>query len=179
MGIGVGGHHKPQQSQGQAGEQGRASRGSDHLGRNERTCSVGVLPCCWLGAVFSESSTAERRQFADLLKAYGGIAAVDARKNGLRAVVEGALFQQAIQASWEQSSIASGKLAICARTCGREDDPLDQGIDQAARHLPGDDQQAHQQALEVQVGIARRGQGSAQQAQPGQQHRGHLVIPNR
>jgi len=83
-----------------------------------------ALPCCWLGAVFSESSTAERRQFADLLKAYGGIAAVDARRHGLRAVVEGPLFQQAIPASWEQSSIAAGKLAICARTCGREYDPL-------------------------------------------------------
>jgi len=88
-----------------------------------------ALPCCWLGAVFSESSTAERRQFADLLKAYGGIAAVDARRHGLRAVVEGPLFQQAIPASWDQSSIAAGKLAICARTCGREYDPLDQQRD--------------------------------------------------
>jgi len=88
-----------------------------------------ALPCCWLGAVFSESSTAERRQFADLLKAHGGIAAVDARRHGLRAVVEGPLFQQAIPASWDQSSIATGKLAICARTCGREYDPLDQQRD--------------------------------------------------
>ena len=88
-----------------------------------------ALPCCWLGAVFSESSTAERRQFADLLKAYGGIAAVDARKQGLRAVVEGPLFQQAIPASWDQSSIVAGKLAICARTCGKEYDPLDQQRD--------------------------------------------------
>ena len=88
-----------------------------------------ALPCCWLGAVFSESSTAERRQFADLLKAYGGIAAVDARKQGLRAVVEGPLFQQAIPVSWDQPSIAAGKLAICARTCGKEYDPLDQQRD--------------------------------------------------
>ncbi len=88
-----------------------------------------ALPCCWLGAVFSESSTAERRQFADLLKAYGGIAAVDARKHGLRAVVEGPLFQQAIPASWDRSSIAAGKLAICARTCGKEYDPLGQQRD--------------------------------------------------
>ena len=84
-----------------------------------------ALPCCWLGAVFSESSTTERRQFADLLNAYGGIAAVDARKHGLRAVVEGPLFQQAIPDSWDQSSIGDGKLAICARTCGKEYDPLD------------------------------------------------------
>ena len=88
-----------------------------------------ALPCCWLGAVFSESSTAERRQFADLLQAYGGIAAVDARKHGLKAVIEGPLFQQAIPASWDHASIAEGKLAICARTCGKEYDPLDQQRD--------------------------------------------------
>jgi MoaA/NifB/PqqE/SkfB family radical SAM enzyme len=88
-----------------------------------------ALPCCWLGAVFSESSTAERRQFADLLQAYGGIAAVDARKHGLKTVIEGPLFQQAIPASWDQASIADGKLAICARTCGKEYDPLDQQRD--------------------------------------------------
>jgi MoaA/NifB/PqqE/SkfB family radical SAM enzyme len=88
-----------------------------------------ALPCCWLGAVFSESSTAERRQFADLLQAYGGIAAVDARKHGLKTVIEGPLFQQAIPASWDQASIAEGKLAICARTCGKEYDPLDQQRD--------------------------------------------------
>jgi MoaA/NifB/PqqE/SkfB family radical SAM enzyme len=84
-----------------------------------------ALPCCWLGAVFSESSTPERRQFADLLDSYGGIAAVDARLHGLKAVIEGPLFQQAIPASWDQASIADGKLAICARTCGKEYDPLD------------------------------------------------------
>jgi MoaA/NifB/PqqE/SkfB family radical SAM enzyme len=88
-----------------------------------------ALPCCWLGAVFSESSTAERRQFADLLDSYGGIAAVDARQHGLKAVIEGPLFQQAIPASWDQASIAEGKLAICARTCGKEYDPLDQQRD--------------------------------------------------
>ena len=84
-----------------------------------------ALPCCWLGAVFSESSTPERRQFADLLAAYGGSDAVDARRQGLKAVVEGPLFQQAIPGSWEQASIADGKLAICARTCGEDFDPLD------------------------------------------------------
>ena len=76
--------------------------------------------------MFSESSTAERRQFADLLKEFGGSSAVDARQHGLEAVIEGPLFQQAIPASWDQASIAVGKLAICARTCGKEYDPLDQ-----------------------------------------------------
>jgi MoaA/NifB/PqqE/SkfB family radical SAM enzyme len=84
-----------------------------------------ALPCCWLGAVFSESSTTERQQFAELINQYGGSTAVDARCNGLKQVIEGPLFQQAIPRSWDLQSIADGKLAICARTCGREYDPLD------------------------------------------------------
>ncbi len=84
-----------------------------------------ALPCCWLGAVFSESSTAERQQFAELISQYGGSSALDARRNGLKQVIEGPLFQQAIPRSWDLESVADGKLAICARTCGKEYDPLD------------------------------------------------------
>jgi MoaA/NifB/PqqE/SkfB family radical SAM enzyme len=84
-----------------------------------------ALPCCWLGAVFSESSTAERQQFAELINQYGGSSALDTRRNGLKQVIEGPLFQQAIPQSWDLGSIADGKLAICARTCGKEYDPLD------------------------------------------------------
>ncbi len=88
-----------------------------------------ALPCCWLGAVYSETSTPERRQFAELVEGFGGTVALDARERGLRAVVEGPLFQQAIPASWNLDSVAAGKLAICARTCGREYDPLDRQRD--------------------------------------------------
>ncbi len=84
-----------------------------------------ALPCCWLGAVFSESSTAERQQFAELINEYGGSTVLDARHNGLKQVIEGPLFQQAIPRSWDLQAIADGKLAICARTCGKEYDPLD------------------------------------------------------
>ncbi len=84
-----------------------------------------VLPCCWLGAVFSEASTPERQQFAELINQYGGSSVLDARHNGLKAVIEGPLFQQAIPQSWNLDSIAEGKLSICARTCGKDYDPLD------------------------------------------------------
>jgi MoaA/NifB/PqqE/SkfB family radical SAM enzyme len=84
-----------------------------------------VLPCCWLGAVFSEAGTPERRQFAGLVDAYGGRDALDAKKHGLAAVVGGALFQRAIPDSWDCKSVGAGKLAICARTCGVDYDPLD------------------------------------------------------
>ena len=84
-----------------------------------------ALPCCWLGAVFSEAGTSERRQFAGMIDEHGGRDALDARKHGLEAVVEGPLFQQAIPASWDRDSVTDGKLAICARTCGKDYDPLD------------------------------------------------------
>ncbi|HKJ52086.1 MAG TPA: radical SAM protein [Gammaproteobacteria bacterium] len=84
-----------------------------------------LLPCCWLGAVFSEASTPERRQFAELVEGHGGSEALNARTRGLRSVVESELFQRAIPASWDCNSVADGKLAICARTCGKDYDPLD------------------------------------------------------
>jgi hypothetical protein len=60
-----------------------------------------------------------------MIDEHGGRDALDARKQGLKAVVEGELFQYAIPASWERKSVAGGKLAICARTCGVDYDPLD------------------------------------------------------
>jgi len=84
-----------------------------------------VLPCCWLGAVFSEASTPERQQFAGLVDQNGGSIMLDAKRKGLKAVIEGPLFQQAIPQSWDLPSIEDGKLAICARTCGKDYDPLD------------------------------------------------------
>ena len=84
-----------------------------------------ALPCCWLGAVFSEARTPERRQFAELVNRHGGSEGLDARRIGLEAVIEGPLFQRAIPQSWDLASIDDGKLAICARTCGKDYDPLD------------------------------------------------------
>ena len=84
-----------------------------------------ALPCCWLGAVFSESSTPERQQFAAMIDQHGGKQALDARKIGLKNVIEGSLFQQIIPQSWDLESVAAGKLATCARTCGKAYDPLD------------------------------------------------------
>lgn len=90
-----------------------------------------ALPCCWLGAVFSEASTPERRQFAELIESHGGRDLLDARRHGLRRVIESPLFQQAVPGSWERGSVAAGRLAICARTCGRDYDPLDHQRDEA------------------------------------------------
>jgi len=83
-----------------------------------------ALPCCWLGATFSEVKNNDRRQFLELINANGGKQAIDTRLHGLEKVVNGPLFQQDIPKSWQKSNVANGKLAICARTCGVEFDPL-------------------------------------------------------
>jgi MoaA/NifB/PqqE/SkfB family radical SAM enzyme len=83
-----------------------------------------VLPCCWLGATFSESDNTERRQFADLVQKNGGKQALNANQHSLQTIIDGPLFQSEIPASWNLESVAAGKLAICARTCGVEYDPL-------------------------------------------------------
>ena len=81
-----------------------------------------ALPCCWLGAVFSEVHSPERRQFLDMINANGGKRALDTNQLDLEAIVNGPLFQQQIPQSWKQNSIDGGKLAICARVCGKEYD---------------------------------------------------------
>ncbi len=83
-----------------------------------------VLPCCWLGATFSEADNPERRQFAALVNKHGGKQVLDARQRGLKGVIEGPLFQSGIAESWDLETVAAGKLAICARICGMEYDPL-------------------------------------------------------
>lgn len=90
-----------------------------------------ALPCCWLGAVFSESSTPERQQFAKMIDQHGGKQALDARQIGLKKVIDGEIFQKIIPASWDQNSVEEGKLAICARTCGKAYDPLDHQRDKS------------------------------------------------
>lgn len=83
-----------------------------------------ALPCCWLGEVFSEKHNAARRQFIDLVNANGGKQMLDTRHHDLATIVNGPLFQKHVPDSWQLDSIASGKLTICARTCGQEYDAL-------------------------------------------------------
>jgi MoaA/NifB/PqqE/SkfB family radical SAM enzyme len=83
-----------------------------------------ALPCCWLGSIFTNKRSAQRDQFLDMIENAGGRAALDARALGIKGVIEGALFQKDIPESWDKTSVASGKLATCARTCGVDFDPL-------------------------------------------------------
>lgn len=83
-----------------------------------------ALPCCWLGSIFTPKRSAQRDQFIKMIEAAGGRSVLDVRKHSIKSVIEGSLFQKDIPESWDKSSISSGKLATCARTCGVDFDPL-------------------------------------------------------
>jgi hypothetical protein len=81
-----------------------------------------AFPCCWTYVQATRPGLnafpkGADRQMYDLVAEYGGFDAVDARRIGLRAVVEGALFG-AIERSWSCGSVGEGKLRVCARACG-------------------------------------------------------------
>ncbi len=93
-----------------------------------RTASVFIgaqghaYPCCWTyvqatrPGVNGFPADADRQTY-DLVQATGGFDAIDTRKVGLRAAIESELFR-AIERSWSCSSVAEGKLRVCARACG-------------------------------------------------------------
>lgn len=98
--------------------------------RVQRTASVFVsaqghaFPCCWTYAqataplVYGNPRGADR-QLLDLVELTGGFARIDTRARGLRDAVHSPLFE-AIEASWKQPGLSSGRLKVCARVCGTE-----------------------------------------------------------
>ena len=79
-----------------------------------------VLPCCWLAGQLHHGAATTRAEIIDLLAAHGGIGHVDARRRGIRAIVEDQFFQQLVPGSWSKPSCAQGKLRTCARVCGHD-----------------------------------------------------------
>ncbi|WP_432832876.1 radical SAM protein [Dactylosporangium sp. CA-092794] len=96
--------------------------------KGERSIYLGaqgyVFPCCQsytaatLPAVYGGNSPADR-QMERLVLAHGGFDAINARIVGLRRAVESELIA-AVEHSWKRSSIADGRLKVCARVCGTE-----------------------------------------------------------
>jgi hypothetical protein len=81
-----------------------------------------VQPCCWTAGqmyvwYFNPGST----QIWELINKVGK-ENLNAIKNNLEDIVEGLFFQDLIPDSWEKSSCADGKLAICSKICGTKYD---------------------------------------------------------
>lgn len=79
-----------------------------------------VTPCCWLGS-FYRLYRGKGNGTELLERIPAGKDALDARKHGLAAIVNGPVFQRIIPESWHRPSIAEGRLEHCARVCGSED----------------------------------------------------------
>ncbi len=67
---------------------------------------------------------AKELTFIDASSFPGGLDALDAWKHSVSTLVEGPLFRTVV-ASWEQPSVASGKLKPCAAVCGSHCDAYD------------------------------------------------------
>ena len=83
-----------------------------------------AFACCWTYVQATRATQGGYRadsgdQMRELVESAGGFAAIDARRVGLRAVVDGPLFA-AIEESWSRPSVAEGRLKVCARACGTD-----------------------------------------------------------
>lgn len=77
-----------------------------------------VQPCCWTaGQMYVWYWHPESSQIWNLINAVGKDN-LNAKITPLEQIVNGLFFQTLLPESWKKSSCASGKLAVCAKTCG-------------------------------------------------------------
>jgi hypothetical protein len=81
-----------------------------------------VQPCCWTaGQMYVWYWSPKGGQIWDLIDQVGKDN-LTATKVPLRDIVDGLYFQDLIPNSWNKTSCADGKLAVCAKTCGTKHD---------------------------------------------------------
>jgi MoaA/NifB/PqqE/SkfB family radical SAM enzyme len=81
-----------------------------------------VQPCCWTaGQMYVWYWSPKGGQIWDLIDQVGKDN-LNATKVPLRDIVDGLYFQDLIPNSWNKTSCADGKLAVCAKTCGTKHD---------------------------------------------------------
>ena len=77
-----------------------------------------VQPCCWTaGQMYVWYWEPKTSQIWDLINRVGKDN-LNAKITPLQNIVDGLFFQDLIPDSWNKSSCAEGKLAVCAKTCG-------------------------------------------------------------
>jgi MoaA/NifB/PqqE/SkfB family radical SAM enzyme len=81
-----------------------------------------VQPCCWTAnQMYVWYWTPKGGQIWDYIDKVGKDN-LDATKKKLEEIVNGPYFQDHIPNSWNKPSCADGKLAVCAKTCGKKYD---------------------------------------------------------
>lgn len=84
-----------------------------------------ALPCCWTaGRMYKWWLTdPKEEQIWNFIDQVGGKDKINAKKYSLEKVFETGIFNM-IENSWNASSVANGKLKVCATKCGIEFDPF-------------------------------------------------------
>jgi MoaA/NifB/PqqE/SkfB family radical SAM enzyme len=81
-----------------------------------------VQPCCWTaGQMYVWYYTPKSTQIWNLIEQIGKDN-LNAINNDLESIIDGLYFQHLIPDSWNKSSCADGKLAVCSKTCGSKYD---------------------------------------------------------
>jgi len=81
-----------------------------------------LQPCCWTaGQMYVWYWKEQGGQIWQAINE-AGLDSLDLKKHGIKDVVEGKFMQEIIPNSWNKSSCAEGKLAVCAKTCGTKYD---------------------------------------------------------
>ena len=82
-----------------------------------------VLPCCWVaGNMYKWWQKPGQNQVWELIQQSGGKDAFDAKKHGLRAVLENDYFSHNLVDSWGKPNTHMGKPMVCSQKCGKEFD---------------------------------------------------------
>lgn len=81
-----------------------------------------LQPCCWTAGQMYIWYWKERSGQIWSAIDQVGLENLDLKKYSLKQIIEGSFIQDVIPNSWNKSSCAEGKLAICAKTCGTKYD---------------------------------------------------------
>lgn len=84
-----------------------------------------AMPCCWTAGRMYKwwHKDPKVEQIWNFIDDVGGKDAINAKKNGLKAVFETGIFDN-IERSWKTTGCDNGKLKVCSMKCGVEFDPF-------------------------------------------------------
>ena len=84
-----------------------------------------LMPCCWTAGRMYKWWHRDYRveQIWDHIDMAGGKQGIDILTHGLESVFDSGILDT-IQKSWNKTSVADGKLGVCAMKCGTEFDPF-------------------------------------------------------
>ncbi len=98
-----------------------------------------LFPCCWMAHIYNRD-VSETKQVVDLISDdSGSIDDVNIFNRSFGEIIEGDFFQKKVGSSWNCSSVADGRLRVCARVCGALDTTKSQFEQSEAQglHVPG------------------------------------------